>query len=129
MTGDHRPIACFEGADDARHLGRQDAEQPLNVADDHGAAAVQQGEGEELDLFEAVGPTASGRSGQAEVGEQLEHVLGDVLKTDPIVGGDHDDLLSGSRVRLESGTHFHIQITNYDYMTTDRESSIEKLGR
>src|SRR5206468_11334539 len=38
LAGNERQLAILEGTDDARHLCRQDAEQALDVADDHGAA-------------------------------------------------------------------------------------------
>ncbi len=47
-----RAIAVFQRADDARHLRGQDAEDALNVADDHGAVGLQNGQGEKFDFFE-----------------------------------------------------------------------------
>src|SRR5262245_66037737 len=39
-----RPFAVFQAAYDARHLGGEDAEQFLDVADDHGAVGVKRSE-------------------------------------------------------------------------------------
>src|SRR5262245_37279813 len=40
-AGDEGSVAGFQGADDARHLGRQHAEHALDVADDHHLMRMQ----------------------------------------------------------------------------------------
>src|SRR5262249_53332388 len=78
-------VAVFEGADDARHLGRQDAEQALDIAHDHGAVGMQDGQGEELDFLE-VAVAAAPQGGQANLRYHFKQVPGDVF--DPVSGAD-----------------------------------------
>ena len=61
-TGDQRPFAVLQRADDAGHLGGQDAELPLYVADDQRLVLTQDRKRNELDLFE-VADAGAGRAG------------------------------------------------------------------
>src|SRR5207253_8560014 len=75
-----RALAALQSADDARHLRGQDAQEALDVADDHGAVGLEDGEGEELDLLEVAGAAAATERRQTEAGEHVEEVLGDVFE-------------------------------------------------
>ena len=68
VAGDQRPIAILQRANDPRHLRRQHAQQPLNVADDHGSVLGQDRQSQKLDLLEIARPpfAAQGRQRQLE---------------------------------------------------------------
>ncbi len=72
LARDERLRAVLERADDARHLGRQDAEQTLNVSDDHCAVLLQDGQGEKFHFLQIPGAPAASQRGQTEVCNHLE---------------------------------------------------------
>src|SRR5262249_12378503 len=83
----------LQGADDARHLRRQDAEDALDVADDHGPVLLEDGEGEELGLLEvASGAAAAEGEGQRELREKLEGAVGQLVEPDRAASGNHGAL-------------------------------------
>ena len=65
--------------DNARHLRRQDSQQTLDVADDHRAAILENGQGEEFNFLE-ISRAASARRRQAQVGKDLMQILGNLFQ-------------------------------------------------
>src|SRR5205814_4481513 len=80
-----------------------DAEQPLDLADDEGAVAVQDGQGEELDLLEVPGAAAVAGQRQAELRDDVKKALGESLQPYPRSAGNHGDF--PQPVRPESLTY------------------------
>ena len=78
---DERALAVFQGADDARHLGGQDAEQALDVADDHRAVRLEEREGEELDLLEVAAAAPAAQRGKTDVCHDFEKLVCDIFDT------------------------------------------------
>ena len=100
---DERALAVFQGANDARHLRRQDAEHALDVADDHGVVDVQQRQGEEFDFLEVGGAAAAAQRGQADLRDNLEQLQGEVFDT-MSQGSGHDKTRGpGTRGRRSAG--------------------------
>ena len=93
LAGDQRRVAVCQGADDARHLRRQDTQDALNIADDHGVAVLEDGQGEELHLLDGIRvPAAAQGQGQRQVSEELEGTVGQLIERDRTISGDHGTL-------------------------------------
>src|SRR5262249_40349946 len=78
-AADEWAITGLQGADDARHLGRQHAEEPLDVADDHGAVRLEEAQRQVFDLLEIAGTPPAAQGGQAELADDLEEGLRDLI--------------------------------------------------
>src|SRR5262249_5408776 len=83
---DEGALAVLEGTDDARHLGGEDAEEALDVADDHAAMRLEQRQREELDLLEVAAAATTAQGGKTDVRHDFEEFVGDVV--DAMAGAD-----------------------------------------
>ena len=79
-AADQRPLPRFQRADDPGHLRGQYAQKTLNVADDHGAAVLENCQGEVFNFLEIPGSTSVPGTHQTQMRDDLEKLLGHLFQ-------------------------------------------------
>src|SRR5207253_6445125 len=102
LASNERAFAVLQGANNPRHLRRQDTEQALNVPDNHGAVGMQNSQRQELNLLEVSRTLAAAQRRQTQLRYDFEEIPRGVLEADTCTGGNHV-LHPSLALRLASG--------------------------
>lgn len=103
-------VAVFQGADDARHLRGQHAQEALNVADDHRVVRLEQRKGEEFDFPEIAAAAPAAERGKTNLRDDLEQFVGHVLDTVTSADGHGKASLRQERSWVGAGSNREIAL-------------------